>query len=421
MDAFWSLAFPPMCRRPSWLRFGHPLVAACVLFTIYLLQARLNLDRFLRSPWPQLHPYWLATFAALLYLGARLLVRLNLWTIDADEDATPAGWDEAWTAATMALGRSSAAWQSRPMYLAVGETSASLEHLISAGFRPVPEQAPVGISFRVWTREDAIVVCMAERDHEGAGDRSQRFASLVRMMARRTDPRLPFLGIIAFLTLNRLPTLDEAKATGDQLRNDVQCVTDAVGQDAPMVVLVLDAERLPGFEAWAAAQTDEHRMWGVRFAAANDAYPLEPSLEMANAVQAFCNVEGPNEIRSALAWSSTKSSGRRNRELFRLAGALANVGPRLASFVKQMTCAETSDPPPLLGLYLSGTRAEPGSTAFLSGITQVLAQGREHAGWTYRTIEADWTFRRLTRWAMSGMGAAAVVVVAAGLWTLRRF
>jgi hypothetical protein len=421
MDAFWSLAFPPMSRRPSGLRFVHPLIVAGLFIALYGLQAWLNLDRFLRSPWPQLHPYWLAAFAGLLYLGARLLVRLNLWTIDRDEDAAPPGWEDAWTAATVALGRSSSSWQSRPVYLALGETSAALEHLISAGFRPAPEQAPIGIPFRVWSREDAILVCAGEREQEGSSDRTARLTALAQMMARRTDPRLPFLGIITFLTLDRLATPDDAKSAGDRLRFDVQTVTEAVGQDAPVVAMVLDAERLAGFETWAATHAEGNRLWGVRFAHASEAYPLEASLEMATAVETFCKKEGPDEIRSTLEWNSSEDCTKRNRELFRLAGSLANVCPRLASFVKHLTRAETSDPPPLLGLYLSGTRSEPGSTAFLSGITRVLEQGREYAGWTYRTIEEDWLFRRLTRWALSGIGAAAVVLTVAGLWTLRRF
>lgn len=421
MDAFWSLMFPPMSRRPSWLRYVHPAVVAGVLAALYWLQSWLNLDRYIRSPWPLLHPYWLAAFAGLLYLGARLLVRLNLWTVDREEGLAPAGWEEAWTAAMAALGRSSATWQSRPVYLALGETSAALEHLISGGFRPLPEQAPVGIPFRVWSREDAIFVCAGEREHEGAGDRTMRLTSLAQMMARRADPRLPFFGIITFLTLNRLASPDEAKAAGDRMRLDVQTVTEAVGQDSPVVALVLDAERLSGFEAWASRQDNAKRMWGIPFAHAADSHPLELASELAASVQKFCSERGPSEIRSAIGWGIDDASTQRNRDLFRLAGALPSLAPRLATFVKHLAWAEASDPPPLLGLYLSGTRTEPGATAFLDGITDVLAQGREYAGWTYRTIEEDWTFRRLTRWAMGGMGVAAVVLAAAGLWTMRRF
>ncbi|MBX9681670.1 MAG: hypothetical protein K2X38_23175 [Gemmataceae bacterium] len=426
MDAFWSLMFPPMSRRPSWLRFAHPVVVVGLLGALYWLQSWLHLDRYIRSPWPILHPYWLAAFAGLLYLGARLLVRLNRWTVDREERLAPAGWEEAWTAAMAALGRSSATWQSRPVYLALGETSAALEHLLSAEFRPMPEQAPVGIPFRVWSREDAIFVCAGEREHEGAGDRANRLALLAQMMARRADPRLPFLGIITFLTLDRLASLEDAQAAGNRMRLDVQTVTEAVGQDSPVVAFVLDAERLSGFEAWASErdnsdQDNAKRMWGIPFAHAADSHPLEMASDVAAAVRKFCSEQGPSEIRSAIGEGIDEASTKRNRDLFRLAGALPSIGPRLATFVKHVSWAEAADPPPLLGLYLSGTRAEPGATAFLDGITDVLAQGREYAGWTYRTIEEDWTFRRLTRWAMGGMGVAAVVLTAAGLWTIRRF
>lgn len=165
-------ALPPgpaaTTQRPGWswgqffLWLLHFLLLALILVGLYYLNRWLGVEKFLRSDWPQLHPYWLPLLFLLLYL----LGWLGLWLWElTGPDAV--GWEHpdinvAWGQAVDSLTQMGIELRQTPLYLVLGQAETADSVLFEATgvplrVRQIPRhpEAPL----RVYAGPDGIYVC----------------------------------------------------------------------------------------------------------------------------------------------------------------------------------------------------------------------------------------------------------------------
>ncbi|HEY8506392.1 MAG TPA: type VI secretion protein IcmF/TssM N-terminal domain-containing protein, partial [Gemmataceae bacterium] len=162
----------PMLTRPklspTTLWVLHFLALAGVLFGLWYLHQRLNLDRFVPVPW--LQDYWLPLLFLLMYLLAWQAWWLwELLRAGGEASAYP-DLDRDWAGALEALYKAGIDPQETPIFLVLGRLEAPEESV----FQALPQRVAVagapgpGASLRVFANRDAIYLTCAGASLSGA-------------------------------------------------------------------------------------------------------------------------------------------------------------------------------------------------------------------------------------------------------------
>jgi hypothetical protein len=262
------------------------------------------------------------------------------------------------------------------------------------------------------------------RNDEVVDLQTRRLRHVCRLLVRDRRPFCPVNGLLLLVPLGATAGPVEASETAGVCRHDLEVARSALQLDCPIVAVLCDADRLPGFVELARhfpdAGAGPARVLGQHF-------PLIPDLPPAE-MQAM--------IEGGLAWVADALLPLVVGRLWRREGedgladrvAAVEVNMRLYEFLQQ--CRQRllllgrlaarvvvrDDGPPLLGgCYVAGTGPDARDQAFLAGVVRRLLEQQNDVAWAPTALAEDASYRR---YAVAGYVVLALTVaaVAATLW-----
>jgi type VI protein secretion system component VasK len=232
-----------------------------------------------------------------------------------------------------------------------------------------------------------------------------RLRYLCHLIARDRHGFCPINGVLVVLPITAAAPGNSVSEIAWACRTDLAHAFDVFRMRCPVLALVSDLDKLPGFtelvERLPSGQV--HKGIGQKFS-------LVPELDAD---------EIPDRIRDSVSWVNstlfpsmvyslvqTEAPGgegveevvRANSQLYRFVTQIRDLRERLSQLVKD--CIPTLPGQPIFfrGCYFAGTGMELGTTqAFASGIPTRLIKQQDDVTWTTDTLLQDASFARLAR------------------------
>jgi hypothetical protein len=253
---------------------------------------------------------------------------------------------------------------------------------------------------------------------------TRRLRHVCRLLVRDRQPYCPVNGILLLVPLAATGDAVEASETAGVCRHDLETARSALQLDCPILAVLCDLDRLPGFHEVARhfpeGAAGPARVLGQHF-------PLVPDLPPA---------ETQTLIEGGLAWVADALLPLVVGRLWRREGeagvtdraAAVQVNMRLYEFLQ--SCRQhlrllgrvaaravvRDDGPPLLGgCYAAGTGPDERDQAFLAGVVRRLLEHQNDVAWTPAALAEDAAYRRYAR-AGYVVLVGVVAAVAAILW-----
>ena len=232
-----------------------------------------------------------------------------------------------------------------------------------------------------------------------------RLRHLCRLIARDRLGLCPLNGILVVLPVALVESRGSLADICTACKTDLTDALEALRMRCPVVFLVSDLDRLPGFVDLAERLPAEQRRkrMGQRF-------PLVPELD---------HEDVPARIKDSVFWTGStlflsmvqslfrvESAGgedvtevtRANSQLYRFLAALRDRRERLSQFVRDCLPYLESEPILFRGCYFAGTgRDSVTGQAFAAGVFRLLIDEQEHVTWTSRALLEDAASLRMAR------------------------
>ncbi|MDX2035600.1 MAG: type VI secretion protein IcmF/TssM N-terminal domain-containing protein [Isosphaeraceae bacterium] len=253
---------------------------------------------------------------------------------------------------------------------------------------------------------------------EEVGRTSARLEHLCRLIELERRPYCPINGILALLPLAGTERFEDASETGSCLQDDLAVIRETLRIQCPILTMVCDLERLPGFREFISpmTRTQLRQRMGQRFPYIPDVKPdqipamLEAGIQwiglslFTSFTYTLLRLETPdrNDYTEAV---------RANIRLFRFVTALRERQKNLGHILSRAFGSEQAGPPMFGGCYLAGTGRDPmNDQAFIVGVFDRPSKDQELVSWTEEAIEED---ASCNFW--SKVGYVVVFVVALGI------
>lgn len=401
---------------------------------------------------------WLPLFALCLYALMWLIWWLwHVLSLDVEPGSEFPDIDDAWARATDALAKAGIGLESTPLFLIMGQTPANEDTLYQAGgIRPMVNQVPreAGAPLHVTANRDGIwVTCpgasaagllteagepqsadpygvseftqnelktigadgtlaipdllkkLDELKHKERSPRRSldvepqkaRLAHLCRLIRRDRGGFCPINGVLLIVPITAADPNQSSAQFATLCRTDLNTAFDVFRLRCPILVLVTDIDKLPGFPEMIERLPSKQlrRRVGQRF-------PLVPDV-------AEDQVE--SKIRSAIDWISETVLPGMVYALFRtetpggegvtdvlqgnsaILTFLTELREREAKLVELISssCLTHADEPFLFGgCYLAGTGNDPATQqAFAEGVFKRLVEDQDLVSWTAEALHED--------------------------------
>jgi hypothetical protein len=289
------------------------------------------------------------------------------------------------------------------------------------------------------TAEERQVLGLLERTDkpEEAERRTARLRHLCRLIVRDRRPECPANGILVLVPGAALRTDEDADKTADDCRHDLLAAWRAFQMHCPLVALVCDLEKAPGFPEFlegylAHCKSEEERRkerkrrLGKRFGWGVDLDPKTRNAVLEEDVRWIGRGMFPIQVyQNLLRLEKSEHEDvaevvRRNSQLFRFMGAMREGQRRLSRVVVQGLAGKPDGPALLGGCYLAATgRDAAREQAFVPGVFQRLLDAQAYVSWTDDALAEDAAYHRWTQYGYIALPVFAVGVVAALVRLLR--
>jgi hypothetical protein len=253
---------------------------------------------------------------------------------------------------------------------------------------------------------------------------TRRLRHVCRLLVRDRQPYCPVNGILLLVPLAATNGAVDASETASVCRQDLEVAQSALQLSCPILAVLCDADRLPGFSELARHFPEKVpgpvRVLGQHF-------PLIPDLSPAQTQQL---IEGGLAwVADALLplvvgrlWRREGEDGvadralavQTNTELYEF---LQECRQRLLLLGRLVSRAVLRDdgPPMLGGCYTAGTGPDERDQAFLAGVVRRLLEQQNDVAWTPAALAEDAAYRRYARAGYLVL-VAIVVALVATLW-----
>jgi hypothetical protein len=255
-----------------------------------------------------------------------------------------------------------------------------------------------------------------------------RLRCLCHCVARDREPLVPINGILVLYPFWATDDLHSTRAVAQACRKDLREVRQSLGTECPVMTLLCDMQRLPGFEAVVAAFPDNSTQQWVL----GRDFPLVPDIESARwpgmveqGIRWLADVLWPSVIYPLLQpgtgqWSDTDSILQANQQRFQL---LQEGWERLKLLPELVVRSLQNAPParPLLGGVGLAATGPDGlrQQAFAAGMLRWLVEAQDQVGWTDEALREDALCRRWTFWGGLGLAGFLLTLVTLSLGLLR--
>jgi hypothetical protein len=244
-----------------------------------------------------------------------------------------------------------------------------------------------------------------------------RLEHLCRLVVRDRRPYAPLNGILLLLPYAAADSDRDANQTGDVWRRDLSAARGVFQLYCPLLALVCDMEKAPGFREFVRSFPPDQRQrrLGQRFPHVPDV-PRGAAAEMiTNGIAWVCNSLFPTWVyeRFRLEAPGAEDLAGAVRGNSRLCQLLGEMRARQARFSRILTRGlplEEDGPVLLGGCYLAATGADPANEqAFVPGVFNRLVEDQEVVSWTEEARQEE---EACQHWAVHGYTLLAVVALA---------
>lgn len=336
-------------RDTTWRWTLHVIVWAAALVALWYVNRAIGMDRYLRSPWPWLHRFWLPGMGALIYalgwgchaLGRHL--RPEPPTIDwPDLDLT-------WLEASRQLTHARIDAARTPLFLILGPKSNELNDLLaSMDAKPMTQGADA--PFQVYAQRNAIFI-VASKLHAPNGrrdDGASRLCDLCTLLQADRADAAGIQGIVLTAAFESVQEDASARAMIQACREAIDVVRDATKLETPIYFVVTGALP-PGLATTPAC---------LRFPPMPDLDPAEILIMFENAAHSACDKQLPQQLRRGLQFDGAESGDGsltstllENIRLYHWWSAIHAWRSRLVELLVEGTQNEMGEPGMVAGCY----------------------------------------------------------------------
>jgi type VI protein secretion system component VasK len=247
-----------------------------------------------------------------------------------------------------------------------------------------------------------------------------RLRYLCQLIARDRGGLCPLNGVLVVLPITladpETPIVETCSAT----KSDLADAFDVLRMRCPVLFLVSDLEKLPGFPELVErlpANQRNNRM-GQRFPLVPDLDPEAVPARIKDSAAWIGTSLFPTMVNSrfqieSLAGEDVTEVVRANTQLFRLQAAMRKRRDRLSQLVRDSIPALPGEPMLYRGCYLAGTGQDPATEqAFAPGVFMLLIKQQDNVTWTAAALRKDAARARLAR------GLKILLISLISLWIL---
>jgi len=233
-----------------------------------------------------------------------------------------------------------------------------------------------------------------------------RLRYLCHLIARDRLGLCPLNGVLVVLPITVADSRSSLSDICSACKADLADAFEALRMRCPVLFLVSDLDKLPGFADLAERLPADHRRkrMGQRF-------PLVPELD---------SEDVPARIKDSVLWTGStlflsmvhslfkvEAAGgedvtevtRANSQLFRFLAAMRDRRERLSQFVRDCLPYIAGEPILFRGCYFAGTGRDPTTgQAFVPGVFRLLIDDQERVTWTSSALLQNAAYLRLARW-----------------------
>jgi hypothetical protein len=232
-----------------------------------------------------------------------------------------------------------------------------------------------------------------------------RLRYLCRLVSRDRLGRCPINGVLLLMPISATDPTGDPDEFSRSANLDLGVMFDAFNVRCPVLVLIADLEKLPGFDVMISRlqPADRGRRMGQRFPLVPDRRPPDLGGMIDGGIEGICQTLFPSLIykllREAPPTALPKDTVDDNAALVRFLTEVRDREDRLSRLLRSSIPA--FDEPLLFGgCYLAGTGSEPtAGQAFVSGVFKRMIMDQDRVSWTADAIESDTSYRRLAHTA----------------------
>jgi hypothetical protein len=239
-----------------------------------------------------------------------------------------------------------------------------------------------------------------------------RLRYLCQLVNRDRLGRCPINGVLLLLPISATDPTGDTDEFSRCANLDLAVIFDAFHVRCPVLVLIADLEKLPGFDVMVSRLQPAVRgqRIGQRFPLVPDRRPHDLGGMIDGGIEGICQTLFPSLIykllREAPPTVLPKDTVDDNAALVRFLAEVRDREDRLSRLLRSSIPA--FDEPLLFGgCYLAGTGSEPNTgQAFVSGVFKRMITDQDRVSWTADAIEADTSYRRLAHTVSLGLWLA---------------
>jgi hypothetical protein len=248
-------------------------------------------------------------------------------------------------------------------------------------------------------------------------------------MVRDRRPFCPVNGILVLLPWLATDSDEEAAQTSTICQLDLAAAREVFQLNCPVVALVCDMEKAPGFREFIARFPADRRKQrlGQRFPLVPDLAPAEVPVKVEHGAGWICQSLFPTWIYKFLRLETPGQEvpgevTRGNAQLVKLLCHMRERQKRLGQLLTRGLTAPQNGSPLFGGCYVAGTGADATrEQAFIAGVFRKLIENQDYVSWTAEALAEDAAYRRWTRFGYIGLALLTLGVAALGavVWLKR--
>ncbi len=257
---------------------------------------------------------------------------------------------------------------------------------------------------------------------------TERLAYLCRIINLERMPWCPINGLLWLIPFGATENTKNATDAAEYARKDLATIQKTCRLHFPILAVICDMERAPGFRTWLKSFTDKEKQQrlGQHFPYVPDVGGGSLHASRQEALQEklhefvgwLCGPWFRRRIDDRLRFETPGKDDlsvviRENCQPFRVLAQLTERQDRLAQIIKRALPLDQDGPPMFGGLYLAATGGDASDQGFVAGILHRLRADQSRLTWTDEALNTD---AAAHRWATniliaSGVGIAAIVAV----------
>jgi hypothetical protein len=251
---------------------------------------------------------------------------------------------------------------------------------------------------------------------------TDRLRHLCWLILKRRRPYCPVNGVLLMIPYAATATDTDANQTGILAQRDLETVREVLQINCPVLALVTDMERAPGFRDFIDRFPKGHRQrrLGQQFPYVAHLNATDRTKLVESGVDWICaelfpsliyRLMRPDRVRNDRGPSPLKG----NVRLFNLLGQIRDRRKRLSRILSLSLDRADNEPIYFGGCYFAGTgRNAQKEQAFIAAVFHRMLEGQNYVSWTSSGLSEEHDYQRWTRLGYGGVISLSIFILVFG-------